>query len=64
MNAEYEDYDELMPLGSLKVFDCGLNTSPEDAQWFEKGRLDAFWDMMAARSTLTDFTESIIPKKM
>jgi len=33
--AEYDDYDELTPLGSLKVFDCGLNISQEDAQWFE-----------------------------
>jgi hypothetical protein len=35
VNPEYDDYDELTPLGSLKVFDCGLNISPEDAQWFE-----------------------------
>ena len=35
VNPEYEDYDELTPLGSLRVFDCWLNISPEEAQWFE-----------------------------
>ena len=41
VNPEYDDYDELMPLDSLKVFDCGLNISSEDAQWFE-GKVGCF----------------------
>ena len=32
----YGGYDELTPLRSLQVFDCGLSISPEDAQWFKE----------------------------
>ena len=35
VSPEHEDHYELTPLGSLGIFNHGLNISPEDALWFE-----------------------------
>ncbi|KIJ99626.1 hypothetical protein K443DRAFT_679804 [Laccaria amethystina LaAM-08-1] len=35
-NPHYDDFDEIMPIGSLDVYGCGLDLSLEDAQWFEE----------------------------
>ncbi|EDR07359.1 uncharacterized protein LACBIDRAFT_298435 [Laccaria bicolor S238N-H82] len=35
-NPHYDDFDEVSPIESLNVYDCGLEFSPEDAQWFKE----------------------------
>jgi hypothetical protein len=37
-----------MPLLALLVFDCGLNISPEDAQWFKEKVEYFFYDMVGS----------------
>jgi hypothetical protein len=34
--AHYDGFDEMTHIRSLGVYDCGLDLSPEDAQWFEE----------------------------
>ena len=35
-DPHYDHLDEMTPIKQLGVYDCGLDLSPEDAQWFEE----------------------------